>query len=245
MIYLFSSANSFNSILTIDKKSKGEGHADSIFEIAVEKKLDKVFIIEKNPSSFPQALKNATDLGLQLVYGLKLTVCEDSDTKDLESCETEHKLIFLAKTGRAYKECLMKLYSDAATRGNYNGLPRTDFKRIKQFWGDEMVMMVPFYDNFLERNLTTFSNCMVKFKGFDPIFTVEYNELPLDRFMKKKILDYCAENGHNYLDSQTVYYKKEEDVLPFMVYKTIQKKSDINCPNLDGMCSSKFCIEKT
>ena len=62
MIYLFSSANSLNSILTIDKKSK-EGGSDSIFQLAKENNIDQVFLIEKNPSSFPQALSNATELG--------------------------------------------------------------------------------------------------------------------------------------------------------------------------------------
>lgn len=241
MIYLFSSANSLNSILTIDKKSK-EGGSDSIFQLAKENNIDQVFLIEKNPSSFPQALSNATELGLQLVYGLSLTVCEDSDDKELESISTEHKMVFIAKTGEAYKNILMKLYSDAATRGNYNGLPRTDFDRIKEFWGEDMLMMVPFYDNFLHKNLFSFGNCLVKFHEYNPTFCVEYHELPLDRMMAIKIKEYCKENNYDYINSHSVRYKSEEDIDAYLTYRCIQNKSSIQCPNLEGFSSNKFSL---
>jgi len=52
MTYLFYTANSFNSILTID------GGENSIAQIAEDKNLNKVFIVEKNPSSFPTAFKS-------------------------------------------------------------------------------------------------------------------------------------------------------------------------------------------
>lgn len=239
MIHLFSSANSFNSILTIDKESKGKGGSDSIFTIAEELNLDKIFLIENNPSSFPQALKNG---GEKLVYGLKLTVCQDSDEKTLESCETEHKLIFLAKSGKGYKKGLMQLYSDAATRGNYGGLPRTDFKRIKEFWSDQLVMMVPFYGNFLHKNLTTFSNCMVNFKGYDPVFCVESHNLPLDRLMEKNIREYCK-GKHEVIETNRVYYKNKEDALSYQVYMCIQNKSNMEKPNLEGFCSDEFFVK--
>jgi DNA polymerase III alpha subunit len=241
MIPLFSSANSFNSILTIDKKSK-EGGSDSIFDICVENNLKECFLIEKNPSSFPQALKNATEKGIQLIYGLEFIVCADSDNKELDSIETEHKIFVLAKSGKGYKESLMKMYSDAATRGNFKGLPRTDFKYIDKFWSDELVMMIPFYGNFLERNLFSFSNCLVNFKKYNPVFCLEYHELPLDKFMRQKLEKYAGDNGFETLETKRVYYKDEGDFLSYLTYAVIQNKSSIECPNLDGMCSKKFAF---
>jgi len=239
MINLFSSANSFNSILTIDKKSKGEGGSDSIFTIAEELKLDKVFLIENNPSSFPQALKNGGD---KLVYGLNMTVCQDSDEKTLESCETEHKIYFLAKSGKGYKEGLMQLYSDAATRGNYNGLPRTDFKRIKEFWSEELVMMIPFYGSFIYKNLTTFSNCMVDFSDYNPVFCVENHSLPTDKIIEDEVRKYCGDK-YKILDTNRVYYKDKEDAEAYMTYVCIQNRSNMEKPNLEGFCSDEFYVK--
>lgn len=239
MINLFSSANSFRSILTVDKKSKADGGSDSIFTIAEELGLDKIFLIEDNPSSFPQALKNGGD---KLVYGLNLTVCNDSDDKTPESSETEHKIYFLAKSGKGYKESLMRLYSDAATRGNYDGVARTDFKRIKEFWSDELVMMIPFYGSFLHKNLTTFSHCMVEFAGYDPVFCVESHNLPLDKLMGKKVKEYCGD-AYEVIETNRAYYKDESNALAYMVYMCIQNKSDMEKPNLDGFCSGEFYVK--
>ena len=139
----------------------------------------------------------------------------------------------------------MKLYSDAATRGNYNGLPRTDFKRIKQFWGDEMTMVVPFYNNFLHNNLFNFNSCIPKIDGFDPIFAVESHDLPYDGVMRQKMEGYAKEGGYEVVEARSTYYRAKKDFLSYLTYKCIQNRSSIECPNLEGMCSENFFAIKS
>ena len=238
MIYFFSSANSFNSILTIDKPFKEkEGGSDSIFTIAKEKNLDTVYLVEKNPSSFPQALKNATECGLKLVYGLKLTVCQDMDDKSPESISTEHKMIFFARSGNGYKEGLMKMYSLAATRGNFGGLPRIDLKTAREYI-HHVYTVIPFYDSYIYQNLFNFGQCIVEL-DFPHVYAVESNDLPLDKLMAKKVRE-----AGEIIDVQSIYYKKREDLLAYVTYRAIQNKSSVDCPNLSGFGSGGFCVEK-
>lgn len=236
--YLFSSANSFNSILTVERAfSEKEGEADSIFTIAKEKGLKEVFIAEKNPSSFPSALKNAKDAGVQLIYGIIFTVCADMEDKTIDSIPTEHKMIFFAKSGIGYREGLMKLYTEAGTRGMFNGLPRIDYRCIKKY-ASHLFCIIPFYDSFIYNNSFNFGQCFIDL-DFDHAFAVENNELPFDKLLKKRV-DKFAEG--NIINTQTVYYKKEEDFLPYMVYRCIQNRSDMLAPNLNGFFSRKFHV---
>ena len=237
MIYLFYSANSFNSILSLSEKTIGGG-SNSIVEIADEMVLDKVFLVEKNPSSFPLAFKN---LGKKLVYGIEFIVCQNIEDKTVSSVETEHKIIVFAKSGSSYSNSLMKLYSIAATDGDYDGQPRLDFNLINKNWSDDLIMIIPFYDSFLYNNFLLGYNCNISLNQ-NPIFCLESHDLPYDVIIKKKVKEFADQNNCETLNTHKVLYKRKVDIVSFQTYKCIQNKTTIEKPNLEGFASKSFNI---
>jgi len=237
MIYLFYSANSFNSILSLSEKAVGGG-SNSIVEIAEEMSIDKVFLVEKNPSSFPLAFNN---LGKKLVYGIEFIVCQNIEDKTPASVETEHKVIIFAKSGSSYSNFLMKLYSIAATEGDYNGQPRLDFKIIDNNWDQDLLMVIPFYDSFLYNNLLLGYKCNISLNQ-NPILCLENHDLPYDVIMKKKVKQFADQNDCETLDTHKVLYKRKIDVISFQTYKCIKNKTNIEKPNLEGFASKSFNI---
>lgn len=237
MIYLFYSANSFNSILSLSEKTVGGG-SNSIVEIADEMAMDKVFLVEKNPSSFPLAFKN---LGKKLVYGIEFIVCENIEDKTTGSIETQHKIIIFSTTGSAYNDGLMKLYSSAATYGDYNGQPRLDFNTINKNWVEGLIILIPFYDSFLYNNLLLGYNCNISLSK-KPIFCIEDHDLPYDKIIKKKVLEFAEQNNCETLQTHKVLYKRKVDIASFQTYKCIQNKSNMEKPNLEGFASNSFNI---
>ncbi len=232
MTYLFYTANSFNSILTID------GGKNSIVKISEEKNLNKVFIVEKNPSSFPTAFKA---LGEKLVYGIEFIVCENIESDEIESIETEHKIIIFAKTGSGWNNHLMKLYSTAYVDGHFKGVPRLDFKMINKYWDDDLLMMIPFYDSFIYNNLLKFSCCNISLKQ-KPLFCLESHDLPYDNILRRKVTEFADANNCDTIETHKVCYRDSIDIIPYQTYKCVQNKSDMEKPNLDGFASDKFCI---
>jgi len=237
MINLFYSANSFNSILSLSDKTVGGG-SNSIVEIADEMAMDKVFLVEKNPSSFPLAFQN---LGKKLVYGIEFIVCENIQDKSITSIETEHKIIIFAADGSAYNKGLMKLYSIAATNGDYNGQPRLDFDTINKNWIDGLVMVIPFYDSFLYNNLLLGYNCNISLSQ-KPIFCLEDHNLPYDKIIKKKVMEFAEQNNCETLHTHKVLYKRKVDIVSFQTYRCIQNKTSMEKPNLEGFASNNFNI---
>lgn len=239
MIPLFSSSNSFNSILTIDEKNVENG-SYSIFQVAKELALTKVYLAEKNPSSFPQALSNAKKNELQLIYGLYFTVCYDLEDTELPSRDTEHKILVFAKSGTGYKR-LMQLYSDSATIG-FHEYPRIDVKLLKKHWNNqELFLIIPFYDSFLWQNTFFFKQCVFnELKTFDPLFSIEDHGKANDKYFQKKVVAYCDQQGYNYIKTHTCYYAHREDFKSYMVYRCIQNKSDMREPNLADFNSDQF-----
>ena len=90
------------SILTLNlpKDNKKEG-SDSIFDIAISNNFEKVVLVEDSLTGFLQALKNSEALNLDIIFGLRISVCSDmnSDPKETNK-KDESKIIIFAKTYR-------------------------------------------------------------------------------------------------------------------------------------------------
>ena len=80
MIPLFKSHFSIGkSILTLESPDKDkEGGSDSIFSIAKENSLKEVVLVEDSLTGFLQAKKNADNLNLKLIFGLRIDMREDA-----------------------------------------------------------------------------------------------------------------------------------------------------------------------
>ena len=103
MVPLFTSHYSIGkSILTLDNpKKEKEGGARSIFSIAKENNLNQVCLVENSMTGFPQALTVSREVGIQLIFGLQLSICEQN-----------HKVIIFAKNSAGCRK-LNEIYSKA------------------------------------------------------------------------------------------------------------------------------------
>ena len=182
------------SILTLeDVEEKRENYPSSIVEIAKRNKMKSVFLVEDTMNGFLEAYKNLSESGIKLVFGYRVSVCDDSTDKSKESIDTESKFVILARNDEGYKK-LIKISSYAACDGFYYQ-PRVDFSVLEKHWDDEdLQLCVPFYDSFLFKNSLTFAVCFPKFEFTKPVFFVEDNDVPFDYIIKKKVESYCNEN---------------------------------------------------
>ena len=94
MIALFKSSCSLGkSILTLnDPNNCHENGPDSIFSVAVENDLKTITLVEDSMVGFFDAFRISQSLGIQLIFGLRITCCDQ-----LDNAASTHKLIVFAK----------------------------------------------------------------------------------------------------------------------------------------------------
>jgi len=231
------------SILTLeDNDEANPKKPSSIIEIAKRNNLSSVFLVEDSMNGFLEAFQNCDNNNIKLVFGLRVSVCEDSSVKDKDSVSKESKYVILAKNQEGYKR-LIKISSDAACDGFYYQ-PRTDLKKIKSLWSDnDLQLCVPFYDSFLFNNTLTFGLCFPDFSFTKPMFFIEDNDIPFDYLIRKKVLNYCKDNKFNTLDVKSVYYEKKEDFKAYLTFKCINNRTTLENPRFDHLCSNEFSFE--
>lgn len=242
-IPLFKSHYSFGkSILTLSDE-EGTSGPDSIIEICRNHGLKQMSLVEDSMTGFLEAYTNAEKNKIQLIYGVRLTICRDMEKKNEQSLSEESKYIIFAKNKNGYKK-LIKIYSKAATEGFYY-VPRYDFDRLKENWDDKSLeLCVPFYDSFLFKNCLLSQRVLPKVDFTELTFFEEDNGLPFDDLLRRRMKDY-TEDGKKYqsVPVQTIYYKERKDFLAYLTHRCINKRSTLNKPNLDHMHSREFCFE--
>jgi DNA polymerase III alpha subunit len=246
MIPLFKSHYSIGkSILTLDDPiTHKQGGSDSVFGIAVENKLKEVVLVEDSLTGFLQAKKNADNLNLKLIFGLRIDMRENAsiDPKE-EPVNSSHKIILFARNAQGCK-LLNTIYSEAFTE-HHNCV---DHKVLKKHWNDEhLVLAIPFYDSFIYNNLMKFANCTPSFGFTKPTFFIEQNGLPFDNFLEQKVKNYASKNNNKVEYTKSIYYKNKSDVTALQTYKCITGRTfgnkTLSKPNLDHFGSNEFCFE--
>lgn len=72
----------------------------------------------------------------------------------------------------------------------------------------------------------------------------EDNNLPFDELIKKSVLEFTNDgNDYSLVESQSVFYKNKEDFKAYLTFRCISKRTTLNKPNLEHMCSDTFCFE--
>lgn len=244
IIPLFKSHYSIGrSILTVDKAENElkENKPISIFSIAKYYKLPEVYISDSSFTGFIETYESVKDLNIPIRFGYQVICCADIEDKSEKSFETEHKIIIWMKNSDAYKS-LIKISSKAATDGFFY-IPRIDYKNLKSLWSDDLLLTIPFYDNFLHNNCLKGSRCIFQLEEFKPVFFIEDNGLPFDSIIKEKILNYCQSNKLEYQDTQSIFYHKRKDFLSYLTFRAINNRSTLNKPQLSHMSSDNFCFE--
>ncbi len=150
------------SILTLNSPKEGankEG-SDSVFDIAVENKLDNIVLVEDTFMGFLQARKVTDSLGIHFIFGLRFDMCQDVkglDDSALKKCS--HKIIIFPKNSEGCT-LLNQIYTECNTK--YSGW--LDLTVLKSLWDEKILVMgIPFYDSFIFKNLTTFNACVPDF----------------------------------------------------------------------------------
>ena len=240
LVPLFKSHYSIGrSILSLKSPdSVSEDGADSIIDICVKNNLKSFFLVDDSMSGFLEAYSNAKSNKLKLVFGLRISVCNDLNRKDQESLKEECKYVIFAKNVRGYEK-LIKIYSQASKDGFYYR-PRTDFKNLDKLWDNEdLRLSVPFYDSFIYKNRLCGSSCSLPPKNYDLDFFVENNSLPFDNLLETRV----KEASGNIVPTQSIYYKDKSHFKSYLTFRAIDKRTTLSKPNLDHMGSDEFCFE--
>jgi len=244
MIPLFRSHFSIGKSILKLQGNKKEGGADGVFDIAKEESLDKLFLVEDSLTGFLESAKLSKNLGIQLIFGLRITAC---DKQTAEKNPTDcHKLIVFAKNDKGCK-LLNKIYSHAFKDGNDS----IELEELSTLWEEEALKLaIPFYDSFIHNNIMTFSKCAPAFNFTAPTFFLEQNLLPFDQIIRDNVLKFCKEKKLNTEETKTIYYKSRADFEAFQTYKCIcsrggwaGRSTSLQKPNLDHCGSKEFCIE--
>tara|TARA_R100001082_G_scaffold48047_3_gene25800 strand:+ start:9095 stop:9859 length:765 start_codon:yes stop_codon:yes gene_type:complete len=243
VIPLFKSHYSLGrSILTLDMpdESSTDGSSDSIFDIANEAGIKDIFLVEDTMAGFLEAYTHAKDLNKKLIFGIRLTFCPDYSEKSEEGRKNSFKNIIFVKNAKGYKQ-LIKIWTLAAQEGFYYE-PRLDFKTLKSYWTKDLMLAIPFYDSFLYNNKYTDSQCIPDFSFTNPVFFIEDNDTLIDKDMASSIKEFCGDKYETLL-AKSIYYKSRKDFDAYLTFRCINKRTSVEKPNFDGMCSNEFCYE--
>jgi hypothetical protein len=237
------------SILTLDSPAidPNTKNPDSIFDIAEDYSLDRIIRVEDSFMGFLQARKVCFDLNKQLIFGLRLDMCDDlSKSIDPKDIKCSHKVILFPKNSDGCK-LLNKIYTECKTK--HNGW--MDFNFLQSFWDEDCLKLcIPFYDSFIFKNLTTFQSCFAHFTFTAPTFFIESNSLPFDAMTQDAVIKYCDSHGFQTESTQSIFYKNKQDFSAYLTYKLICGRSSfagrdlsLEKPNFDHLGSDEFCWE--
>ena len=243
MIPLFKSHYSIGkSILTlVPPGSEGAQGSDSIFSIAQEEGLQDLFLVEDSLVGFLQALKGAGELGVNLRFGLRLTMADSLATSETNCL---HKIIIFSRNSDGCKK-LNQIYSFAFTEGE----GKIDTEHLKKLWSNkDLKLAIPFYDSFIFQNLFSFSSCVPDFSFTHPSFFIEDNGLPFDPLLTTAVVKYARKMKAETVEAKSIFYKERADFEAFQTYKCICgrqsfRKPSLESPNLDHCGSVEFSME--
>ena len=232
------------SILTLENDLTVHNDAPvSCLSLCKDSDFSHLVLVDDNMSGFLQAYQNAKENGLQLVFGLRMTICDDMSDKSEDSRKTNNKIVIFIKNSDGYGS-LIKIFSHAARKGFYYE-PRTDYASLKKFWDDKSLrLVVPFYDSFIHKNLLENALCVPKLSFTEVEFFVEDNDLPFNGLITTSINKVTKDGSKNKVTkSKSIYYNKKEDFKAYLTFRCISNRTTLDKPNLDHMTSNEFSFE--
>ena len=249
IIPLFSTSASLKSggIFTVNKAGDRERPDSpkkgpiSVCNIAKDDGFKQVYLVETNFVNFMLGYKNLKDAKADLVFGLKLVVCEDMNDKNDTSFKTESKVIIFLKNSDGY-QALIKIYSKAAQDGFYY-VPRIDWKTLKAMWSENLILSLPFYSSFLAKNTLTFASIVPDLPAKPVLLKEVGQEHPHDVILDDVILRYASSMEVTVQKVKSIYYMKRDDAKKWMIWSCILNRATWDKPNLDNCCSREFCYQ--
>lgn len=226
------------SILTMESKVKENGPS-SVIEIAKEYGIKKVVLVEDQMHGFLKTKREMEKNDLDFIFGLRLPVVDSYEQKEF------HKVIVFAKNDDGIRK-LYKIYSKA----NCEHEGRLTLSDLFEYWEDDhLTLHIPFYDSYIHKNNFSFDCFVPDFSNFGDIsFCLEDNGLPIDIFLKNKVIEIAKNMKAAILDVKSIFYKNKEDFKAYQTFRIINLRkggriTNISRPELEGCGSDQFCIE--
>lgn len=233
---LFKTSYSFNSILTCKeahKKPKEERKGPvSVVDICLEHGINTCTLVENNLSGYIACFENFRKSDIKMRFGLKIDV--------LSNDESFHKVILFLKGAKHYEK-LCELGKVIFTKEKTPHI--TDEELAKYYNPEYFKMALPFYDSFLAKNCLELKQHVLDFERFEPTIIIEDNLHPFDSIIKKNIDKFDPEATFERISAKTICYETRSKFKSFCTYLCIRKRTTINKPNIDFLCSKEFCIE--
>jgi hypothetical protein len=234
------------SILTTEEPGKSQsGNPVSIFDLAVEGGLKKVIIADDRMDGFVEAQKASTKAQVQFVFGLRLVICADMADKTDGSRITESKVIVFVKDSEAYID-LLKINNRAWTTGRF-GYGRLDWRTLRELWTDRLMLALPFWSSFLQRNTLTMSSITPDLPCTPTVFKEVDTQLPFESLINDAIDLYVATNPAPVQRVKSIYYAGSgsstfEDYTIFRARGTRSKgkSGTFSAPGVDDLASDRF-----
>ena len=226
------------SILTLDKEGTEDG-PDSIIEMCEENSIKSLVLVEDSMTGFVTAHNRCKEAGIDLVFGLRITCCNDTYDDD----DSDHKIIIFAKNDEGCR-LLYRIYSYAHT--GQNG--KVDFAFLFGLWNENIELVIPFYDSFIYNNNFHFKKCVPDFSTILPTFWLEANDLPFDGLLAEKVLKFAQGMMRPVKRVKTILYKNRDDAEALQTYKILCNRNfgraaSLSSPNLNHFGSKEFCLE--
>lgn len=232
------------SILTLDKDKKIDPNKPvSILTIAKTHGEEAVFVVDTDISGYWKLYQNSKALGVKAIFGLKLTMCSNLDSKEEDVEKTESNVIVAFKNSQAYYD-FVSLYSMASTTGRRGHFRRLDWNTLRSRWTDNLLLFVPFYSSFIAKNLMELDHQSIpEFGKLNPVFFSENHDLPFDGIINEGIEKYTASEGYAIQPSHKVLYYKDADVMKHLTFQCMSKRKTWDKPELPHYSSDQFSYE--
>jgi DNA polymerase III alpha subunit len=231
------------SILTFEKKSEiKENSPVSIFDIAAKHNLNKITIIDDEPIGLMECFQNAPK-DLQFIFGTNFITCDRPNEQDEESILRESKVSILFKNDKGYEDWI-KIWNIYATKKeHFYYHTRIDWKDIVDNWTDNLIMIIPPFDNYIHANLLKNGKVIPCFGGIKPIYTIFDCCLPWIDVLNNKVKSVASSEKCELLNVNPIYYYKKSDFDAWQALKCIEEGTKYDKPNLNWCVSDEFSFE--
>lgn len=225
-----------------DEKDCVENGPQSIVTLAKKAGLKEVYFVSTKFYDMISAWKLCKENDLQLIFGLEMWACSNPEEHTEASIADESKVIIWMKCGNGYKD-LIKLYSKVYTNINNKYYHfRASYSILKEFWTDNLLLTVPFFDSFLARNTLNYGSAIIPDFPMKPVFMQEVNSgLPFESLITEALLNF-TKGEYEIMKTKTIYYTDYEDIKAYCVYRSIKERSNFQKPQLDHFGSPNFCF---
>ncbi|MEK6880337.1 MAG: hypothetical protein AABY22_12045, partial [Nanoarchaeota archaeon] len=188
--------------------------------------------------------KSCNKHDIQLIFGLNFNICNDAAKKDEESLYSNSQVSVLMRNSEGYKDLIRLNNAFNANANTFYYECRNDYKALLDNFTDNLLLMIPPHNNFLEKNLIFNGKCLPDFGKIKPIITFcDGIELPYTQIVNPAIKNYAKNNNYELQEVWPIYYHKKEDYKSYVVMRTINERSKFNSPDINYLSNSDFCWE--